>query len=193
MFPTGKVNEFAGAFGILGDQIAMFLGEDVVEFEQGIGAMAQQLGDNLAQGAESFGEYATAVKGMMKDIIGALISKGVAAAVSNAMEGMAAFPGSAFLIPIIAGAAAGLARTAFNSLIPEFAAGGLVTGPTTALIGEGVGTTASNPEVVAPLDKLKQYMGGGSNVTVTGRLVGNDIYLSQMREQNLTETEQYNG
>ena len=104
-----------------------------------------------------------------------------AAAVKNALEGMAAFPGSVFLIPIIAGAAAGLARTAFNSLIPEFAAGGLVTGPTTALIGEGSGTSMANPEVVAPLDKLKQYMGGGSNVTVTGRLVGNDIYLSNER------------
>jgi len=60
-----------------------------------------------------------------------------------------------------------------------FAEGGLVTGPTTALIGEGVGTTASNPEVVAPLDKLKQYMGGGNqNIIVEGVLKGNDIYLS---------------
>ena len=118
---------------------------------------------------------------MMRDIIGALISKGVAAAVSNAMEGMAAFPGSAFLIPIIAGLAAGLARTAFNSLIPEFAQGGIVTGPTTALIGEGIGTTGANPEVVAPLDKLKSMMGGSQNVTVTGRLVGNDIFLSNER------------
>ena len=59
------------------------------------------------------------------------------------------------------------------------AEGGLVTGPTTALIGEGVGTTASNPEVVAPLDKLKQYMGGGNqNIIVEGVLKGNDIYLS---------------
>ena len=60
-----------------------------------------------------------------------------------------------------------------------FAEGGLVTGPTTALIGEGIGTTASNPEVVAPLDKLKQYMGGGNqNIIVEGVLKGNDIYLS---------------
>ena len=60
-----------------------------------------------------------------------------------------------------------------------FQDGGLVYGPTTALIGEGVGTTASNPEVVAPLDKLKQYMGGGNqNIIVEGVLKGNDIYLS---------------
>tara|TARA_R110002050_G_scaffold26276_2_gene69448 strand:- start:1080 stop:2930 length:1851 start_codon:yes stop_codon:yes gene_type:complete len=63
--------------------------------------------------------------------------------------------------------------------VPEFAEGGLVTGPTTALIGEGIGTNSGNPEVVAPLNKLRQFMGGGNNnIVVTGKLVGNDIYLS---------------
>ena len=60
-----------------------------------------------------------------------------------------------------------------------FEKGGLVYGPTTALIGEGVGTTASNPEVVAPLDKLKSMIGGGNqNIIVEGVLRGNDIFLS---------------
>ena len=57
-----------------------------------------------------------------------------------------------------------------------FANGGLATGPTMALVGEGSGTSISNPEVIAPLDKLKNYMGG--DLRVTGRLVGNDIFLS---------------
>ena len=60
--------------------------------------------------------------------------------------------------------------------------GALVTGPTTALIGEGIGTTSANPEVVAPLDKLKSMMGGGEqHITVTGKLVGNDIFLSNAK------------
>ena len=59
--------------------------------------------------------------------------------------------------------------------------GGIVSGPTTALIGEYPGAS-SNPEVVAPLDKLKSMIGGGSsNVTVQGRLVGSDIFLSNER------------
>ena len=63
--------------------------------------------------------------------------------------------------------------------IMGFADGGLVTGPTVGLIGEGIGTTASNPEVIAPLDKLKQFIGGGSqNVIVEGVIKGNDIFLS---------------
>lgn len=35
--------------------------------------------------------------------------------------------------------------------------GGLIYGETLALIGEGPGTTAMNPEVVAPLDKLSEF------------------------------------
>ena len=84
----------------------------------------------------------------------------------------------------------GLGSSAFSRLnildnlgsimgVTPFAQGGLVTGPTTALIGEGIGTTASNPEVVAPLDRLKQFMGGGTqNVVVEGVIKGNDIFLS---------------
>jgi len=67
------------------------------------------------------------------------------------------------------------------------ASGGLVTGPTMALVGEGAGTTASNPEVVAPLDKLKNMInnnGGGGKVVVEGRISGNDIFLSNQKSTN---------
>ena len=138
----------------------------------------ESMGHELAGGAQSFEEYGKVVKGVLKDVIGGLISKGVTAAVTGAME-KTAMTGQVWAIPVVAGLAAGLARTAFNSLIPEFAQGGLVTGPTVGLIGEGIGTTASNPEVIAPLDKLKQFIGGGSqNVIVEGVIKGNDIFLS---------------
>lgn len=44
-----------------------------------------------------------------------------------------------------------------------FAQGGIVTGRTFAEIGEGIGTSASNPEVVAPLDKLKNFINPNGN------------------------------
>ena len=62
--------------------------------------------------------------------------------------------------------------------------GGLVGGPTLAMVGEGTGTSVSNPEVVAPLDKLKQMIGGGGGsqkVEVFGRIAGDDIFLSNER------------
>jgi len=64
--------------------------------------------------------------------------------------------------------------------------GGLATGPTVAMVGEGRGTTMSNPEVIAPLDKLKSMIGdsGGGNVQVFGTIKGSDILLSSDRAKN---------
>ena len=63
-----------------------------------------------------------------------------------------------------------------------FADGGIVSGPTAALVGEYSGAR-TNPEVSAPLDKLQSMIqgAGGGNVTVTGRLSGADILLSSER------------
>lgn len=67
-----------------------------------------------------------------------------------------------------------------------FAAGGIVSGPTLALVGEGRGTSRSNPEVIAPLDQLRGMIadiggGGGQTIVVTGSIRGRDIALSQRR------------
>ncbi len=77
----------------------------------------------------------------------------------------------------------GDAFSAAKTSILGLASGGLVTGPTMALVGEGVGTSASNPEVVAPLDKLKGMINGGGSqqVEVYGRISGNDIFISNQR------------
>jgi hypothetical protein len=78
----------------------------------------------------------------------------------------------------------GDAFSAAKTSILGLASGGLVTGPTMALVGEGAGTTASNPEVVAPLDKLKGMLngaGGVQQVEVYGRISGNDIFISNQR------------
>ena len=42
--------------------------------------------------------------------------------------------------------------------VPGFANGGLVTGPTLGLVGEGIGTNRGNPEVIAPLDRLQNMI-----------------------------------
>lgn len=78
-------------------------------------------------------------------------------------------------------------KTLFSGLagIPEFANGGIVSGPTLGLMGEYAGAK-SNPEVIAPLDKLKAMMGGGSqNVTVGGefRIQGQDLVVALQRAE----------
>ena len=174
LFNTDPMDKYRGALGDLGEEMATFFGKDIKELENITHDGAMKIGKNLAQGADSWEEYGQTIKNVIRETIGALISEAVMTAALSALTSVP-FP----LNIIAAGIAAGAARTAFNSMIPEFEDGGLVYGPTTALIGEGVGTTASNPEVVAPLDKLKSMMGGGNqNIIVEGVLKGNDIYLS---------------
>lgn len=69
--------------------------------------------------------------------------------------------------------------------IGEFANGGIVSGPTMGLMGEYPGAR-SNPEVIAPLDKLKSLIGdrgGSSNVQVSGQfaLKGQDLVVALQR------------
>jgi hypothetical protein len=71
----------------------------------------------------------------------------------------------------------GFMTAGFN--IPEFAEGGIVSGPTMAMVGEYSGA-ANNPEVIAPLDKLQSMMGGQA-VQVTGKISGRDILLTSER------------
>jgi len=63
--------------------------------------------------------------------------------------------------------------------IPAFAQGGLVTGATMGLVGEGRGTTKSNPEVIAPLDKLQAMLGdtGGVSYIPDVRISGDDLLI----------------
>jgi len=63
-----------------------------------------------------------------------------------------------------------------------FAEGGMVTGATIAMVGEGSGTSLSNPEVIAPLDKLQGMIGNaGGQVEVVGKISGSDILLASDR------------
>ena len=64
--------------------------------------------------------------------------------------------------------------------IPMMANGGLFSGASLAMVGEGSGTSSINPEVVAPLDKLQGMM-GAQQVQVTGRISGRDILLTSER------------
>ena len=67
---------------------------------------------------------------------------------------MASIP---YVGPILAIAALASVIAAIMS-IPKFASGGIAYGPTLGLFGEYAGAS-NNPEVVAPLDKLRGIIG----------------------------------
>lgn len=77
----------------------------------------------------------------------------VTAAVSGALSAHSGIP----FVGIALGLAAVGAILAAMSAIPKFAHGGIVSGPTLAMVGE-YGGASNNPEVIAPLNKLRSML-----------------------------------
>lgn len=150
-------------------------------------------GDNLGkalagENVDLFGGFAEIMGSGLQAIGKALIAYGFAMdAFKKAFNdpylaiaaGVALVAAGAFLKSKISKASSsGGGATAGN--IPAFANGGIISGPTMGLMGEYPGAK-SNPEVVAPLDKLKDMLGGGQSGTFLLR--GQDLLLSVNRAQ----------
>jgi len=104
-----------------------------------------------------------------------------AAALTAVFLVLAALTGGATGVAEITGGKAGLKYFLAGGFgLPMMADGGLFTGASLAMVGEGAGTSNINPEVVAPLDRLQEMM-GGTQVQVTGRISGRDILLTSER------------
>lgn len=107
----------------------------------------------------------------------------VAAAASGALSAHSAIP----IVGIALGLAAVAAIIAAMSSLPKFAKGGVVSGPTLAMVGEYSGA-GSNPEVIAPLDKLKNMLktDDGSNFgSVRFVIKGRELVGILEKESNL--------
>ena len=126
-----------------------------------------------------------------KDIKIKMAKREKAMALMNAIINTAQAVTSALTVPgigpILAGivGALGAAQIAViqSTPLPTFAEGGIVSGPTVGLMGEYAGAN-SNPEVIAPLSKLKSMMSSGQQtVQVVGRISGNDIIIASERAE----------
>jgi hypothetical protein len=127
-------------------------------------ALSAGLGEfssSVEEGVSSFKELAQAAVRAATVIVKTLIQQGVAAAIANTLKGATGLLGL-LAIPI-AGAAGSLAAGLFSSLIgkitaPKLALGGLAYGETLATVGDNP-NAAIDPEVIAPLSKLKSILG----------------------------------
>jgi len=164
----------AAAFTPLADVLNNLATNTLVEF-------GTQIGNLLSGGEFSLDGFIS----MLADAIieigkHLLIVSGLFAAVDALFKDPATWP-----IAIAVGIAAVAAGTALkNSVskknpVSKFANGGIISGPTMGLMGEYPGAR-TNPEVVAPLDKLKDIMGGGGGSFV---LRGSDLVLALNRSE----------
>lgn len=109
---------------------------------------------------------------------------------ANAENAIAAAAGSAAATPVVGwmmvGAAVASVIAAMAS-IPKFAEGGIAYGPTLGIFGEYAGAN-SNPEVVAPLDKLRSMLqpSGGEGGEVVFRIAGRTLVGILKKEESRT-------
>jgi hypothetical protein len=147
-----------------------------------------QFGENLgkALGGEKvdlFGGFLELLSSGLTSIGKALIAYGVAMdAFKKAFKNpYAAIAAGIALVAVGVGLKTAISKTTGEDTgVQKFANGGIISGPTMGLMGEYPGAS-SNPEVVAPLDKLKDMIGGGGGGTFVLR--GQDLLLSVNRAQ----------
>ncbi len=143
---------------------------------QGISSAATAAGQAFQGMGEAFEIPALDVMGMIAGAIATMI-QGYAMASSQAgMLGPWAWLGFG-----LTGLAQLTAMISQVKNLTKFADGGIVSGPTMALVGEYAGASR-NPEVIAPLDRLQSIIGdgaGGVQVVIPDvRIKGSDLLIS---------------
>ena len=139
-----------------------------------LGPAFTQLFDDILSGSQTaFQAFGQAIAGIIKKLIAAAVTAAILAVIIGAATGGMNFGAGA-------GAQTANFTAGFKALFGQlsglkFADGGIVSGPTRALIGE------AGPEAVIPLHKLDSMIGGNQNIFVTGVLSGENIYLQQQR------------
>jgi hypothetical protein len=172
-----------------------------VEFNYAVSQAVEQAAESMAY---NFGEMlgtamatGDGMQGLGRMVLGTLADLAVqvgkiAIGVGISVEGIKKALQS--LNPVLA-VAAGIALVALGSYartrlsqsagggVPAFAQGGLVTGPTLAMVGDN----RSGKEAIIPFERMGEFLqmaGAGqsnANVTVTGRLQGRDLVISNER------------
>ena len=160
----------SGAFGVLGQSIMQSMGQATT----GLGRFLQ----GMAQTTLQLAQY------VIKEII-MQKALAMATATANATKSASATgPAAVFTQPAFMAMAIGGVLSSFAS-IPKFAAGGIVSGPTMGIMGEYAGAR-SNPEVIAPLNKLQGMLdtgGGGGAFTLETKVSGQDLLLVLQRAE----------
>jgi len=144
---------------------------------QAFSTMGGQLFGDLQNSSNAFQRFAGSIGAGVTEIIGMLLANAISNAILGGTQaGVATGPAAPFTTPAFIATAVGSVMAAFGS-IPAFAQGGMVTGPTLAMVGDN----ASGKEAIIPFEKMGAFMNmmGGSNVNVniTGEFDGDALRL----------------
>ena len=146
-----------------------------------VGSSMGNIAGSVSEGAAAWLTYGSNVLQSSAQVIASITSIIAAQKARQAADSEAAVAGAGAALssmpvvgPVLAIAAMASMAAALMS-IPKFAAGGIAYGPTLGVFGEYPGA-ASNPEVVAPLDRLQNMLQpSGMGGEVVFRIEGRDL------------------
>lgn len=144
---------------------------------QGVAKTAEATIDTTATGVEVANSAARATAS------GIETTADVAGAAAKTMKAHAGIP----WVGIAIGAGMVATLVGIMEALPKFADGGIAYGPTLGIFGEYAGAK-SNPEVVAPLDKLKSLIGDSGSVAgmrMETRVRGRDLVMAIANETRI--------
>ena len=137
---------------------------------ENMGSMMGSLSGVVGEGASGWLSYGANILSAVAQAMPAIASV-VGGNIAQAFSGAAAQSQTVpFPFNLVALAASLTAVGAAVASIPKFADGGIAYGPTLGIFGEYAGAR-SNPEVVAPLDRLRSLVGGDGEPMGGGKVV----------------------
>ena len=180
---SNVTDQFMGTLLALGTGAAI-TGEQI---KGSFSAMGASIAQSLGMGETAMGTFVgTLIKSAMTQIGTSLAATMATGAQAAGQTALSFGPLASFVLPALLAASAVAVKGAFSKIKApaKFASGGIVSAPTMGLVGEYPGAR-SNPEVIAPLDKLKGMIGdrGTSKVEVGGSftLKGQDLVVALQR------------
>lgn len=163
--------------------------------QTGVGALSSTFSSLSSVVGEAAGAWLEWIGNLLNAVaqaipaIAALTTAKKGEATANAAASVTGAASSVASIPWVGAAlavAAAASMIAAFAAMPKFAAGGIAYGPTLGLFGEYAGAS-TNPEVVAPLNRLRSLLGvdGGAPATLRFKIEGRDLVAVYDRRRNL--------
>lgn len=163
--------------------------------QTGVGALSSTFGSLSRVVGEAAGAWLEWIGNLLNAIaqaipaITALATARKGEATANAAASITGGAASVASIPWVGAAmavAAAASIAAAFAAMPKFAAGGIAFGPTIGMFGEYAGAS-TNPEVVAPLNRLRSLLGvdAGAPATLRFKIEGRDLVAVYDRRRNL--------
>ena len=163
--------------------------ESVSQLSSAFGQLGSSIGGAAGQWISYGANVAQAITAAIPQILAlttAQKTEGAEAGAAAATKAASAVAGIPFVGPALAVAAIASVVAAIAA-IPKFANGGIAYGPTLGLFGEYAGAS-NNPEVVAPLNKLRNLIQPGEGInsgTVKFKIEGRTLVGVLEKESNL--------